>query len=620
MVLGDTYLALAEAVEEAVFVTEPQGRMLYANGALERLTGYTADDFQFPQTDNPFLHPDDAERVGRFIADFVESGASVSAAIENRFSDRWGQTRAYRSVLSRIAVDGKEAVQFVTRRADPGDPANPEPEMLRDYRAIVHNAGDGIVKLDRLGRFLFANGRFQQMVAHDAVALGRRTVADVVHPDDGAARFLAPGRFEARLVDARGEVVSVEVVVTALMPGEGVLAIVRDVTEQRRLEQQLARRQRLEGLGLLAGGIAHDFNNLLTVISVNATLSESSASRGGDSTSFLREIQRACGQAAKICQRLLTAAGRAQMARARLDLAALAVEVVDLLRTSVSPDSQISVEVAGPVQVDGDAGALQSLLMNLLTNAVDALGKRSGRVTVSVDVAECGADTLARLDSMGAVRPGQFARIRVKDTGTGIDEATRARMFDPFFTTKSAGHGLGLSSVLGTVRAHAGGIAIESTPGLGTSVTVLLPSAGHETEGSGSEVSPGKSPRTSRGEGRTVLVADDEDALRRSVSLILQDAGYRVILAKDGLEAIEAWRNQKDAIDVALLDAVMPHAGGVAAAIEIRNAPRSVPVVIMTGYTTEDIAGDGLTVLPKPFTAEALLALLDRVIASAGRA
>ena len=195
-----------------------------------------------------------------------------------------------------------------------------------------------------------------------------------------------------------------------------------------------------------------------------------------------------------------------------------------------------------------------------------------------------------------------------------MNDATRARMFDPFFTTKEAGHGLGLSAVLGTVRAHGGGISVESSPGLGTSVAVLLPLAKPPQESAATDDSTGP-PRSKRGAGRTILLADDEDALRRSVGKILEAAGYRVIAAKDGLEAIAAWREHKTTIDVALLDAVMPHAGGIAAAIEIRNAGRHVPIVIMTGYTVDDIAAEGVTVLPKPFTSAVLLDTLDRVMA-----
>jgi PAS domain S-box-containing protein len=615
MDLGDAYLALAQAVEEAVFITEPSGQMLYANAALERLTGYSVADFQFPQADNPFLHPDDAERVGRFIADFIASGAPVSGLIENRFTDRWGRTRTYRSVLARISLNGKEAVQFVTRQVGQSDSAEPEPGLLRDYRAIVLNAGDGIIKLDARGRFHFANSRFQEMVGRDAVALGRCTISDLVHPDDGGDRFTVPGKFEARLVDARGEVVCVDVVVTPLPPGEEVLALVRDVTEKRRLEQQLERRQRLESLGLLAGGIAHDFNNLLTVMATNATLSELALARGESAEAFLDEIHRASGRAAIICKRLLTAAGRAQLTRTHLDLSALAREVADLLRPSIPPDAHVSVEVARQVEVEGDAGALQSLIMNLLTNAVEALSGGRGYVTVVVDAVECEAETLARLDSVSAVRPGWFARLRVEDTGTGLDERTRERMFEPFFTTKAAGHGLGLSSVLGTVRAHEGGIAVESKPGQGTLITVLLPSADSRRAMQDETGTRSRSTSPPSGQGRTVLLADDETMLRRSVGRILEEAGYRVLLAKDGLEAIAAWREHRNEIDLALLDAVMPHAGGLAAAIEIRNDVRHVPVVIMTGFTTEDISREGLLVLPKPFTADALLKLVGGVVA-----
>jgi PAS domain S-box-containing protein len=610
MDLGEGYRLLAETVDAAVFITDPQGRMVYANAGLEKLTGYTAADFQFPQADNPFLHREDAARVGKFIADFFASGAPISEPIENRFCDRWGQTRVYRSVLSRIRFDGQEAIQFVTR---PVPSTAPVAELLRDYRAIVHSAGDGIVKLDAMGRFHFANERFQDLVGRDAVGLGRMRIAQVIPAEDDEGRYLVPGRFEGRLVKEGGDAVSVEVVVTSLDPEPEVLAIVRDVTHKRQLEQELERRQRLESLGLLAGGIAHDFNNLLTVIGANAALAERSVARGRDSRESLREILLACTQAGNICQRLLAAAGRARVTRARLDVAALAVEVVELVRSSVPPEARLSVVTSGPAPIEGDAGALQSLLMNLLTNAVEALGARAGRVSVTVDALECERDVLSRFDGTQGAAPGRYARLRVADTGAGLDEATRARMFDPFFTTKSAGHGLGLSAVLGTVRAHGGGIAVESTVGQGTTFDVLIPIA----------VAPSAPPPASRvaqsrrGEGRTILVADDEDAVRRTVARMLEDAGYHVIAVRDGLEAISAVRARGEDITVVLLDAVMPHAGGLAAALEIRGFPRRLPIVIMTGYTTDDFRMAGVEVLAKPFSVEELLAVLDRAVAEA---
>ncbi|MDF2696822.1 MAG: domain S-box, partial [Labilithrix sp.] len=250
------YRILADSVDEAVFITEPGGRMLYANEALRRLTGYTAADFQFAQEENPFLHRDDSERVASFIREFLASGVAVSEPIENRFVDRWGQTHWCRSVLGRVDFEGVDAVQFVTRQIEREDGALPSLDLLRDYRLLVPDSREDL------------------------------------------PRFLSPGRFETHLVNGAGEMIWVEVVVSALAPGNDTMALVRDVTEQRRLQRELHTREKLEGLGLLAGGVAHDLNNFLAVVQTNNALAES-AERGGQPVKvFLQEIRQACAKAA----------------------------------------------------------------------------------------------------------------------------------------------------------------------------------------------------------------------------------------------------------------------------------------------------------------------------------
>jgi two-component system cell cycle sensor histidine kinase/response regulator CckA len=277
-----------------------------------------------------------------------------------------------------------------------------------------------------------------------------------------------------------------------------------------------------------------------------------------------------------------------------------------------------------PAEIEGDAGALQSLVMNLVTNAKDSLPDGRGFIAISVGVTSRDRKALDRLDIDGGASPGLFAYVRVRDTGIGIDETARARMFDPFFTTKSTGHGLGLSSVVGTVRAHHGGIDVESVPGAGTTITVFLPLAAEASEAPRTDAGlPAAGDVASAipsrgGEGRLVLLADDEGSLRRSIARLLEDAGYRIIPARDGLEAIEAVRTRGDEIAIALLDAVMPHAGGLAAALAIRGAGHAIPIVIMTGYPTDEIAGEGVVVLRKPFEPATLLRMLERALESPG--
>jgi PAS domain S-box-containing protein len=605
------YRVLAEAIDEAVFITEPGGRVLYANSALQRLTGYTSEDLQRGERDNLLLHRDDSERVAVFIRRFFDSGAAVSEPIENRFVDRWGQTQWCRSVLGRVQFDGIDAVQFVTRQIERDDGTLPSLDLLRDYRLLVQNAGDGITKLDSRGRLLFYSARFREIVGRDAVALGHSWISDLLHPDCRAdlGRFLVPGRFETQLVNGAGDPVCVEVVVASLAPGSETMALIRDVTEQRRLQRELHTREKLEGLGLLAGGVAHDLNNFLAVVQTNGALAEVAEREGLEVKTFLQEIRHACGKAANLCTRLLAAAGHSPTMRTRVELGVMVEDMVSLLRPNVPQAISIVWRTESDRFVSGDVGALQPLVMNLITNAAEAIGQGPGRIEIEVGAVEHAGDNLGRLEPGGVLPRGRVAYIRVADDGIGMDASTRVRMFDPFFTTKSAGYGLGLSSVLGTVRAHAGAIRVETAKGVGTTMTIYLPLADDEADVA-DVASEGRSP--SPAGNRVVLIADDEPSLRRSLTLILSTAGFETIEARDGAQAVELVRARAD-ISAVLLDASMPVMGGVEAARIISALRSGLPIVMMSGKDHETVAGaESVT---KPFEPERLLELLDRMTA-----
>lgn len=491
------------------------------------------------------------------------------------------------------------------RSVDGDDETSSSPDVIRAYRLLVQHAGDGIAKLDAKGELLFVSARFREIVGRDAAALARANVSDLVHPDAAGdvERFRVPGRFETELVSGAGEKVHAEVIVAGLAPGDEVMALVRDVTAQRRLQRELHHREKLQSLGLLAGGVAHDLNSFLAVVQANGTLAEAAERDGRQVSSFLREIRQACDKAAGLCARLLAAAGQAPMTRTRLELGALVEEIVSLFQPSLPSNVSVLWTAEPRVVVCGDAAALQPLVMNLITNASDAIGSRPGHIMIEVGTVEHTAETLARLEPGGDLQPGRAAFIRVSDDGAGMDERTRVRMFDPFFTTKSAGHGLGLPSVLGTVRAHAGAIRVESAKGAGTTITIYLPEEPDERTAPGEDdARPGR---------RLVLVADDEPSLVRSLSLMLASAGFETIEARDGAQAVALVERRAD-IAAALLDASMPVMGGAEAAQKIRALRADLPVVMMSGY--DHAAPAGVEVIAKPFDPEVLLRILRRLV------
>ncbi|MBX3213067.1 MAG: response regulator [Labilithrix sp.] len=496
----------------------------------------------------------------------------------------------------------------MTRQLDLDDETAPSPDLIRDYRLLVQHAGDGIAKLDAKGRFLFASARFREIVERDAAELSRANVSELVHPDAARdlERFLVPGRFETELLSGGGEKVHVEVLVAALAPGDEVMALVRDVTAQRRLQRELHHREKLQSLGLLAGGVAHDLGSFLAVVQTNGALAEAADRDGRQVSPFLREIRQACDKAAGLCARLLAAAGQAPMTRTRIELGAMVEEIVSLFQPSLPPTVSVLWTAEPRVVVCGDAAALQPLVMNLITNASDAIGSRSGHIMIEVGTVEHTAETLARLEPGGDLEPGRAAFIRVSDDGSGMDERTRARMFDPFFTTRSAGHGLGLPSVLGTVRAHGGAIRVESAKGVGTTITVYLPEERREP----TALARSEDPRPGS---RLVLVADDEPSLVRSLTLMLASAGFETLEARDGEKAVALVERRAD-IAAALLDASMPVMGGAEAAQRIRALRPELPIVMMSGYSRA--APAGVEVIGKPFDPEVLLHMLHRLVPS----
>lgn len=539
-------------------------------------------------------------------------------------------------------TNGNGAMTGEGHNAPPGGERNVD-EAIRDYRLLVQNAGDGIAKLDENGRFLFANQRFLEIVARDLVSLARCRVADLVHFEDRAQdgpKFLQPGRFETRFANATGKTVAVDVVVTMIAgaiggpasggdPPREIMALVRDVTEQRRIERELLQREKLQSLGLLAGGVAHDLNNFLAVVQTSRSMAERAAKNGEQVLTYLQEIQQACAQAASLCTRLLSAAGQAPVEnRTRVDLGTMVADLVAMIRPNLPRTMSIVLKVEKRITIEADAAAIRPLIMNLVTNASDAVmsdmqenarpkveaASATGRIGIEVGAAAVDRDLLARLEINAGLTLGQrVAWIRVSDDGIGIDDATRARMFDPFFTTKSAGHGLGLSSVLGTMRAHHGAIAVESTRGVGTTMTVYLPVSQQKdttTDASAPDAAFSVSSFTNR---KHVLVVDDEPGLRRSLSLVLCAAGYETIEACNGSEAVAIARERGDDIALALIDQSMPEMGGFAAAREIRRTHHDLPIIMMSGYShASERHQEGYQVIAKPFEPELLLQSIQR--------
>lgn len=503
------------------------------------------------------------------------------------------------------------------------------------YRGVVENTLVGIA-ISKNESILYANQTLIRMGGYASLAeLAARPVSAHLTP---ASAALAQGYFEAR---ARGEAVPPEFDVEAVRK-DGTARVLRlctssvwlegrkcelstflDVTDQRRaeaerleLQRRLLHTQKLESLGVLAGGIAHDFNNLLMAILGNLDMALSELPPGSPARSSLEQAMQASRRATDLTRGMLAYSGRGRLLLRRLDLSQLVRETVDLLRSALARTVTLDLNLAPEsALVEADSGQMQQVAMNLITNASEALGGRPGTVTLRTGVQYCGESDLApsRLEARPA--PGRFAYIEVSDDGCGMDEATQQRLFDPFFTTKATGRGLGMSAVLGIVRAHKGAVLVNSRVGRGTTVRVLFPAlaAGESCVALTPAVVAGPVPPPLSG---LVLVVDDDDGVRGLTVAYAKRLGLKTLSAADGVEALALFGEHADEIACVLLDLTMPRLDGVATYREMKQRRPDIPIVLCSGYTEQDAAqhfhGEGLAgFLQKPYELSQLRRVLD---------
>ncbi len=615
---ADAFLALADSLDELVFVWREDGEMLWTNAAFRRVTGFTAEDFRFKNQDNPFIHPSDLEHVLGELARFTSSDATESPPIANRFIDAWGRVHAIVSVVHKIDFRGAAALLLISR---PDAAVDAPVDHDADFRHLVENADDGILKLSRDGRIVYSNRRFQEIARLSPVEIAKRDLASLLAPEDRAFALQALDRlragskresFEARLASSdERDPLWLSVNASALErpdPGStfSFMAIARDITPSRRLEHQMRQAQRLESLGTLAGGIAHDFNNIITGVLANATLAESMVGGGSPLLEVVNDIRIASERAATLNASLLAYIGQAPQQTEPTELTSVASDAVRMLAPLVEKGVSLRLGVPeGRAPVLGDPGQVSQVVVNLITNGAQAIGLRGGTVSVEVDVVDLPftAGTAPRFVP-AAPRPGRYARVRVEDDGEGMSQSVIERIFEPFFSTKGLGRGLGLSATLGIVGQHGGALAIESEPGKGSCFQVLLPLFSGPSPEAKSEALKRELPR-----GGTVLFVDDEAIVRQVGRRILERAGYEVVLAEDGREALEFLAAEPARFVAMVVDYSMPGMRGDEVARSARALRPDLPLVRTSGYRdlSSEAEHGNTVVLPKPYTRADLL-------------
>ncbi len=576
---------MSAASFEGIFV-HVNGVVIDVNQRVVELSGYEHAELLGPGAMEKCVVPEDFPKVRERIASRYE-GAYVITALHKDGTRFPVELQSKQGKLGDRPVR-VVAVRDVTERERTLALLHESEARLRD---LAEEAFD-LTVISRDGVILDVDERLETLLGYQREQLLGQSLYEKMAP---ASRPLARdvitegrvGSYEAVLVAASGELVPVEVVgVTSTLNGEPVrVAGLRDLreaqrheAERRKLEQQLVRSQRLDSLGVLAGGIAHDFNNLLVGVLGNAELLIERVRDPIDRKSA-QEIRAAGERAADLVKQMLAYAGQRDVVRREpVDLGALFHELHQLLAATLSKKARVRLSVAHGSVVLGDRATITQVLMNLLTNASDALGDNPGTIEVRTDllhVPDANWD-----DALGAtIRPGNWVLLEVRDSGVGMDEETRGRVFEPFFTTKARGHGLGLAACLGIVSAHGGAIRVESEPGKGSVFSVLLPA---------SEVTSVPPPEPVWGVRQKpcrVLVVDDEAVVRSQVRRSLELRGYTVEEANGGRSALRAFEQR--GADVILLDMTMHDIDGAEVARAIRAGGSRVPIVLASGYLKE---------------------------------
>ncbi len=541
------------------------------------------------------------------IARFVGlSGAVLFCLFLIWLLDRQGCMRAEVMRSARLAAERLEQLSVEVAHHER------DQEFAAQLRDIVESSDDAIISKDMDGIIQSWNHGAERLFGYSNGETLGQPISLVVpedrrHEEAGILARIAGGlpvkHFETVRQHKDGRLIHVSLTISPVRDNNGRIVgashIARDITERIQFEEQLRQGQKLESLGVLAGGLAHDFNNLLTGVMGNASLMAEELGPESTAAPRLAEILTASERAALLVRQMLAYAGKGRFVMQRLDLSAQVAEIAPLIRTSISTSVQLELHLATRLPaVESDASQIQQLIMNLATNAGEAI-EGHGTVTITTSARQVGFEHQVCLE--------------VRDTGCGMDAATRARIFDPFFTTKFPGRGLGLAAVLGIIRSHDGSISLESTPGGGSTFTVALPAIP-----SAADPIPGDPQLDLRGNGH-VLVVDDEDLVRNMARTALERCGYTVELASDGLLAVQAVTARPACFDAVLLDLTMPAMNGDEALKEIHAIRSDIPVILSSGFSETEalhrFEHRGLAgFLQKPYTASVLARKVKQAI------
>jgi len=513
-------------------------------------------------------------------------------------------------------------------------------EALREseerLRVLFEFAPDAYYLSDLKGVFVDGNRAAEELIGYDKDELigknflklrvlppGQLPKAVTLLARNALGRPTGPDEFTLRRKDGTRVPVEVSTYPVKVAGQSLVLGIARDLTERKHsererleLETQLQHARRVESLSVLAGGLAHEFNNLLMGVLGHAELMRGMLPAQSPAQPLLRNMEAAALRGADLSKQMLAYSGEGAFVIGPIDLSQLVTEAAHLYEPSVPANARVQCELAADLpMVEGDATQLEQALMSLIANAAEAIGDGSGAITIGTGVIDADEEYMDRTYLVDfQLPPARYVYLEVADTGCGMGEETLSRVFEPFFSTKFVGRGLGLAATLGIVRGHKGAIRVRSEPGVGSTFTILLPptrEAAVQLQLTDTE--------TGASAGGMVLVADDESSVRSVARTALERAGYTVVTADDGAEAVEEFKANADNIAAVLLDLSMPKKRGDEVFREIHSLRPDIPVILSSGFTEQEATRrlKGLTpaqFIQKPYRPSELIARLAQLL------
>ncbi|RMH64533.1 MAG: PAS domain-containing sensor histidine kinase [Calditrichaeota bacterium] len=621
----ESFRGLFDNASDAIYIQDEKGRILDVNKSVEKMYGFPRDYF-IGKTPLDVAAPNlnNLEQVAALFNETFSTGKS------NHF-EFWavrknGEVFPKEVRISRSLYFGQIVVlafaQDITHRKAQ------EKALLASenrFRQLIESAPVGIGMVYK-NKLTFTNPTFNSIFGYKDNLAGHSIEEFFTEDEHKKLQTISSAlkksakhiQMELKGTHQDGSTIPVQLNAAVIEQEEGaaILFFITDISSLKReqekrleLEKQVLQTQKLESLGVLAGGIAHDFNNLLTGIMGNTGLAMMEIPENTPAQNNLMKIEQIAGRAADLCNQMLAYSGRGNFVIKTVNMNTMIQDIIELINVSLSKKIQIIYDLEKDLpNNDADAQQMSQVILNLITNAADAIGSNPGIITVKTysDFFDSAELHSSYMESVPA--EGRYTVFEVRDTGKGMDQDTISKIFEPFFTTKFTGRGLGLSAVLGIIRGHKGCIQIESTPGKGSVFRVFLPvSEKEKTEAGRPAQLPGQDWKA---EGR-VLVADDETHILEMAEAVLQKIGYTVVTAPNGLEAVELFRQAPDSFDLIILDLTMPVLSGEEAYDHIREIAPDIPVILSSGFTDtearirfKDKAPAGF--LQKPYTIEKL--------------